>query len=226
MQRPVLIFEAASIIQSVNKFSPNVNVVSMHVPSRIIGFTISAVTLTLSVGCSINPPMQEMSDARQSVEAAQTIGAEHHAPEAMTSAQTLLSQAESDMQTGDYEEAHKDAVAAREAARQALAITQAKHETVAKKIKPATEIIVEPVIAKEAPLPGAYTVEAKDSLWKIAAKPSVYNDAFLWPLLFKANADIIHNADLIQPGQSLKIERNPSPYDIDTAINHTRFGLR
>ncbi len=189
-------------------------------PSRIVFFAITALTAILLSGCSTNPPMQEMSDARQSVEAAQTIGAEHHAPEAMSSAQHLLSRAETDMQSGDYEEAQKDAVAAREAARQALAITQAKHEVVAQDVTPKAPPIAEPVVAKAPPLPAAYTVKEKDNLWKIAAKPSVYGDAFLWPLLFKANADTIQNADMIQPGQTLDIDRRPSPEDIEAAINH------
>ncbi len=184
------------------------------------------IAIAVTSGCSTNPPMQEMSDARQSVEAAQTIGAEEHAPDALNSAQQLLSRAETDMQTGAYEEAQIDAVAAREAARQALAITQAKHEAsldaeeqpneeeIVVAIEPIVEVEVEP------PLPAQYTVAQKDNLWEIAAKPSIYGDALLWPLLYKANAGAISDADLIFPGQTLNIERRPSPMEIEAAIKH------
>ena len=48
-----------------------------------------------------------------------------------------------------------------------------------------------------------YTVEKGDSLWKIADK--FYGDATKWPVLKDANSDQIENANLIYPGQVLKI---------------------
>ncbi|MFC1747887.1 DUF4398 domain-containing protein [Pseudomonadota bacterium] len=190
--------------------------------NRTYFFTIALLVTALASGCSTNPPMQEMSDARQSVEAAETIGAKHHAPVAMNSAQQLLSRAESDMQTGAYEEAQKDAIAAREAARQALAITQAKHEVAVEELKPKMITITEPQTKPmQAPPPSNYTVQRKDNLWEIAALPSVYGDARLWPLLFKKNSEHIKKADLILPGQILSIDHNPNPREIDAAIEHS-----
>ncbi len=180
---------------------------------------LTPLVLMLASGCSTNPPMQEMSDARQSVEAAEDIGAEQHAPDALSSAQQLLSRAESDIQSGEYEEAQKDAVAAREAARQALAITQAKNDTAQQEpVTPAP--MIEPIVDVTPPLPATYVVEKKDNLWDIAAKPSIYGDAHLWPLLLKANTKIIADADLIYPGQTFTIERKPTPAEIEAAINH------
>ena len=46
-----------------------------------------------------------------------------------------------------------------------------------------------------------HTVVFGDSLWSISAK--YYNDPFLWPNIFKNNQNIIYDADLILPGQSL-----------------------
>jgi len=163
-----------------------------------------------------------MSDARQSLETAQTIGAEEHAPEVLDNAQQLLSQAESDMQNGNYEEAQKDATAAREAARQAVVITQAKQEPteVAAEPQPEPEPVTQP--APEPTLPSHYVVETKDNLWGIAAKPSVYGDARLWPLLLKANARLIKSPDVIKPGTTLLIDRSPSPKEVESALEYSR----
>jgi hypothetical protein len=52
-----------------------------------------------------------------------------------------------------------------------------------------------------------YSVIPKDSLWRIAAKPRVFNDPFQWPTLWKDNADKIEDPNLIYPGQLLKVRR-------------------
>lgn len=191
----------------------------------------TALALVLTTGCVTAPPAQEMSDARQSLEAAHTVGAHEHAPEVFGNAQHLLSRAESDMNSGNYEKAQRDAVAALEAARQAAAIAQAKQETVASVNMAAaeTEVVVEltpepiaPQIIPEPAMPSHYVVETKDSLWGIAAKPSVYGDARLWPLLLKANADVIKSPDVIKPGITLQIERAPSAAEIETALEYSR----
>lgn len=161
-----------------------------------------------------------MSDARQSLEAAQTAGANEHAPEVLGNAQQLLSRAENDMQHGNYEEAQRDAIAAREAARQAVTIAQAKREPMATvaEAEPAPVAQIHP----EPAMPSHYVVESKDNLWGIAAKPGVYGDARLWPLLLKANAALIKTPDLIKPGITLRIERTPSPEEIETALDYSR----
>lgn len=46
-----------------------------------------------------------------------------------------------------------------------------------------------------------YTVVYGDSLWSISAE--YYNDPLVWPNIFKNNQNIIYDADLILPGQSL-----------------------
>jgi nucleoid-associated protein YgaU len=60
--------------------------------------------------------------------------------------------------------------------------------------------------------PVYYTVEYRkkntDCLWRIAKK--VYKDAKLWPLIYKANKDIIKDPDLIFPGQKFVIPALPS----------------
>ena len=52
-------------------------------------------------------------------------------------------------------------------------------------------------------VPKAYRKKNTDCLWRISL--SVYKDAKLWPLIYKANRNIIKDPDLIFPGQKLVI---------------------
>ncbi|MEO6064589.1 MAG: LysM peptidoglycan-binding domain-containing protein [Lysobacterales bacterium] len=52
-------------------------------------------------------------------------------------------------------------------------------------------------------LPSTYTVLQGDSLSKIAKR--LYGKASAWRKLFDANRDQIEDADLIHPGQVLKV---------------------
>lgn len=67
-----------------------------------------------------------------------------------------------------------------------------------------------------------YEVQRGDSLWNISAKSSVYGNPYHWPLIYRANADQIRDADLIYPGQRLRIELRPSAADVDAAVRHAR----
>jgi hypothetical protein len=59
------------------------------------------------------------------------------------------------------------------------------------------------------PANSIYTVgtwrENRDCLWNIAKKPEIYNDAFAWPKIWRANMDQIKNPDVIHPGMQLSI---------------------
>ncbi|HUH65971.1 MAG TPA: LysM peptidoglycan-binding domain-containing protein [Syntrophales bacterium] len=52
-----------------------------------------------------------------------------------------------------------------------------------------------------------YTVKKGDTLWWIAKYKDIYNDPFLWPVIYEANKDIIKNPKLLYPGQELDIPR-------------------
>jgi len=50
-----------------------------------------------------------------------------------------------------------------------------------------------------------YTIVSGDSLSKIAKK--YYGDAMKYPVIFEANREVIKDADLIYPGQKIRIPK-------------------
>jgi LysM repeat protein len=71
-------------------------------------------------------------------------------------------------------------------------------------------------------LPATYEVVRGDHLWGIAALPRIYGNAQAWPLIYKANAARLKDADLIEPGQNLDIPRTLSAGELDAAVRHAR----
>ena len=59
--------------------------------------------------------------------------------------------------------------------------------------------------ADEPPLHAYYQVGGNDTLWSIAAKPEVFGDPYLWPLLFDANRDRITDPDVLEKGWDLYV---------------------
>lgn len=68
----------------------------------------------------------------------------------------------------------------------------------------------------------SYTVSRGDTLWGISGRNVGYSDPYQWPLIYRANTDVIDDADLIYPGQDLTIEANPSGQAVDAAIEHAK----
>ncbi len=73
-----------------------------------------------------------------------------------------------------------------------------------------------------APAVDSYEVMRGDSLWGISAQDVIYDNPYYWPLIFKANAARIEDADLIYPGQGLDIPRGYGGDEADAAVNHAR----
>jgi predicted S18 family serine protease len=80
--------------------------------------------------CSVNPPVQEMSNARQTIQSAYEVKAQRYAPVALKEAERLLQQATSALDAGDYPSAREYAIAAQQQAikarQQALANTKSE----------------------------------------------------------------------------------------------------
>ena len=67
-----------------------------------------------------------------------------------------------------------------------------------------------------------YTVQRGDTLWTIAAKPSVYGNAFLWPLIWRANLDLIKDPAVLKAGLDLDIRTNPSVEEVYAAVQEAQ----
>lgn len=75
---------------------------------------------------------------------------------------------------------------------------------------------------EERPLALYHTVKRGETLPQIAAQADVYNDASLWPILYRANRDQIRDPRRIWPGQVLRIPRNLSREDIVEAHRYAQ----
>lgn len=68
----------------------------------------------------------------------------------------------------------------------------------------------------------SYTVQSGDSLWVIAARPEVYANGLLWPLIWRNNAVLIPDPNRLRRGQVLKLKLHPSADEIAGAVAHAR----
>ncbi len=57
-------------------------------------------------------------------------------------------------------------------------------------------------------LPTTHKVEKSECLWFIAEYSEIYNDPFMWPLIYKDNLNKINDPDLIYPDQIFSIPRD------------------
>lgn len=89
--------------------------------------SIAAAALALQA-CATSPPVQEMSDARQAVAAAEQANAETLAPDTFEQARRLLETAERQLRDQAYGPARVNAVRAKNRAVQALEASQAAQE--------------------------------------------------------------------------------------------------
>jgi hypothetical protein len=67
-----------------------------------------------------------------------------------------------------------------------------------------------------------YIVQPGDSLWGIAARPAIYQDPLLWPILYQGNRDRLHDPDMIYPRQELAVPRGYSQDEADMARQRAR----
>ncbi len=74
------------------------------------------ILLLINAGCASILPVQEMSDARQAVQAAREANAKHYAPTSLDEAERLLEQATQLLEMKNYHRARQSALAAKEMA--------------------------------------------------------------------------------------------------------------
>ena len=80
------------------------------------------------------------------------------------------------------------------------------------------QMAAEAAMPKPEPEMASYTVNRNDTLWDIAAKPEVYGNVDMWPLLWKANKETIKRPDDIAVGMTLAIDRAATKEAVDAAI--------
>jgi hypothetical protein len=94
--------------------------------STSIRIWLAATVAAMMISACAGPPVQEMSDARQAIEAAEQAGAEGSAPAQIHRAQSLIRDAEFKLQKKAYNGARKDARMAKDKAVEALGIAREK----------------------------------------------------------------------------------------------------
>jgi len=80
---------------------------------------IGSLIVLLFTACATTAPVQEMSNARQTIQAAVEAGAEIHAPAELANARELLEDASRELEVGNYPLARDYAVQAKQRAMQA-----------------------------------------------------------------------------------------------------------
>jgi hypothetical protein len=90
----------------------------------MLRFIVVLVGVACLFGCSSGPPVQEMSDARQAIVAAQAAGATRTTSPEYAAAQAAISRAEAHLQAQEYTRARLAAVQAKHHAAEALAEAQ------------------------------------------------------------------------------------------------------
>ena len=86
---------------------------------------LGLLACVMLAGCVTSPPVQEMSDARQAIAAAEEADAAEHAPAVLGEAQRYLAEAEQQLREEAYGPARANAVRAKNRAVEALTTAQA-----------------------------------------------------------------------------------------------------
>ena len=92
--------------------------------TRVTTRLIALLIALLVVGCATSPPVQEMSDARQAISAAEDADAARLAPAPLDDARRFLSQAETQIRARSFTLARTNAIRAKNSAVDALQASQ------------------------------------------------------------------------------------------------------
>jgi len=191
---------------------------------KLAALLVLAVSLT--VGCASTTEEVGQDTAAAAIAAAKTADDQAKAAEyEWRDTGKLIKKAEKAMDEGRYAEAVKLANKARRQAENAIKQKNVEMKKLAAAAAATAAVTASESSAKVAAVTAStqqYTVTRGDNLWDISAKPSVYDNPYQWPLIYKNNSDQIKDADLIYPGQKLDINSNPSSADVDAAVAHAK----
>ena len=65
-----------------------------------------------------------------------------------------------------------------------------------------------------------HRVARGESLWTISGREDVYDNPWLWPLIWDANRDTVPDPAVLRAGQTLKIHPNPTINEVVRAVNY------
>jgi hypothetical protein len=149
--------------------------------------------------------------AGQAIHAAEVAGATNAelapARSALASAEQRLQQAKVFLTQGDVERARSHLDAAQADCLSARDLSQQAGVIAASRVPAALE---------------RYTVQRGDTLWGISGQETIYHDPFMWPMIYKANRDQIHDPDLIVPQQTFAIPRGYTREEAETVRQRAR----
>lgn len=93
--------------------------------TRHLGAWLSGVLICLVLAGCTTAPVQEMSDARQAIMAAEQTGAAEHAPEQLNQARNLMARAQQNLKLRSFDSARDEALEAKARAMEALTLAEA-----------------------------------------------------------------------------------------------------
>lgn len=182
-------------------------------------FALILVTGSLVVGCAgttEEAATAQDSDAASAIAAAETAYKKALSENyAWRDTGKLIKKAKKALKDGSDDKAIKLANKAKKQAEDAVAQKYAELDRL-------KDLLDLPVAKAASGSSGDYQVVSGDNLWDISAKSEIYANPYQWPLIYKANKNQIKDADLIYPGQNLKIDQGASNSSIDAAINHAK----
>jgi LysM repeat protein len=140
-------------------------------------------------------------------------------PELMEEGKVLLLEEEKNRAVSKLKAAEILDLATKEAARINL---EARKD--AEKIKHESQVKAASLRMKEFEkiYPVTYKVKKGETLIDIAQRREIFNDKYMWPLIYKANRDQMRDPQLVYPGQVLAIPRDLSFEEIIEARKQTK----
>ena len=105
------------------------------------------------------------------------------------------------------EEARRREEDERRRAEEARQAEEARHAEEARRVEEARRAAEEEA-RRRADRPQTYNVVRGDCLWNVSKKDKIYDNPFMWPLIYKENRSQIRDPDLIFPKQEFKIPRD------------------
>lgn len=97
--------------------------------ARVTTRFLTLLVAVFMTGCATSPPVQEMSDARQAIAAAEDADALRLAPRPLSEARRYLDEAEAQIRAGSFGMARSNAVRAKNSAVDALQASQAASQS-------------------------------------------------------------------------------------------------